>query len=123
MVMRLPVSVPSHCSLMKGAAEQLGEALARVEISAPRIPVYHNLDAQPRSDADGIRLALKEQLYRPVRWTQTIRSLGAAGIGAFFECGPGKVLSGLNKRILDGAQSLALEDPAAFRQAVDMAKR
>lgn len=123
MVMRLPVSVPSHCSLMKGAAEQLGEALARVEISAPRIPVYHNLDAQPRSDADGIRLALKEQLYRPVRWTQTIRNLGAAGIGAFFECGPGKVLSGLNKRILDGAQSLALEDPAAFRQAVDMAKR
>ena len=117
MVMRLPVSVPSHCSLMREAAERLFEKLATVALSMPGIPVYHNLDAQPRSDLDGIRDALRQQLFMPVRWTQTIRALGADGVTVFAECGPGKVLVGLNKRILDGAQSFALEDPAAFDQA------
>lgn len=118
MVMKLPVSVPSHCSLMRGAAEQLFAKLADVSISAPSIPVFHNLDAKPRSDADEIRVALREQLYMPVQWTTTIRSLEEQGFDAFCECGPGKVLVGLNKRILKGAQSFALEDAAQFSQAV-----
>lgn len=118
MVKKLPVSVPSHCSLMRSAAEQLAEKLAGVSISAPSVPVYHNLDAKPRSDADGIRAALKEQLYKPVRWTQTITDLAGQGITMFCECGPGKVLVGLNKRIVDSAQSAALEDPAAMELAL-----
>ncbi len=118
MVKKLPVSVPSHCSLMRKAAEQLAEKLAGVSISAPSVPVYHNLDAKPRSDADGIREALKEQLYKPVRWTQTITALSGQGIAMFCECGPGKVLVGLNKRIVDSAQSAALEDPAAMELAL-----
>lgn len=121
MVMRLPVSVPSHCSLMREAAEKLHEKLMQTAIRAPAVPVYHNLDAQPRSEPDEIRSALKEQLYRPVRWTQTIRQLSSDGIAAYFECGPGKVLAGLNKRILDGAQSIALEDPAGLPQALALA--
>lgn len=122
MVMRLPVSVPSHCSLMRGAADQLATRLAQIEIRKPTIPVLHNLDAQAHSEPDAIRNALKQQLYRPVRWTQTIQNLQAQGINTYFECGPGKVLIGLNKRILDGAQSLALEDPASLDQALALAK-
>lgn len=122
MVMRLPVSVPSHCSLMRGAADQLAEKLASVSIREPMVPVYHNLDAAPRNTSDEIRSALKAQLFQPVRWTQTIRALGDAGIGVFLECGPGKVLTGLNKRILDAAQSLAMEDPAAFEQGCELVR-
>jgi len=122
MIMRLPVSVPSHCSLMRGAADQLAARLAQIEIRRPAIPVLHNLDAQAHSEPDAIRNALKQQLYRPVRWTQTIRNLQAQGIDTYFECGPGKVLIGLNKRILDGAQSLALEDPASLDQALALTK-
>lgn len=117
MVMRLPVSVPSHCSLMRDAAERLAQKLADVEIRAPRVPVLHNLDAAPRSTPGAIREALKAQLFQPVRWTQTVRALGEQGVALFLECGPGKVLCGLNKRILDGLPSLAMEDPAALEQA------
>lgn len=117
LIKRLPVSVPSHCSLMREAAARLAEQLDRLDVKAPAIPVYHNLDARPRMVADEIRLALREQLYRPVRWTQTIRALHAEGVTGFFECGPGSVLAGLNKRIVEGVQSLALEDPAALASA------
>lgn len=117
MVKRLAMSVPSHCSLMRGAAEQLAAALDKIEVRAPQIAVLHNLDAQPRSDAAGIRAALAAQLHRPVRWTQTVQALHAQGIGAFLECGPGKVLTGLNKRIVEGAASAALEDPSGLEQA------
>jgi [acyl-carrier-protein] S-malonyltransferase len=123
LIKRLPVSVPSHCSLMRDAADKLAEQLAATDIQAPAIPVYHNLDAQPRSTADDIRVALREQLFKPVRWTQTIRALHAAGIGAYFECGPGSVLAGLNKRIVDGLQSQALEDPAALVAALSLARQ
>lgn len=113
----LPVSVPSHCSLMKGAAEQLAAALAEIDIRSPNVPVYHNLDAATRTDAAGIRQALKEQLYRPVRWTQTIRALSAQGVHACFECGPGEVLTGLNKRINKELQSASMQDAAGLEKA------
>ena len=119
MVMRLPVSVPSHCSLMRGAADRLGEKLAAVTIHKPAIPVLHNLDATARREPDAIRTALKEQLYRPVLWTQTITGLAQSGIGIFLESGPGKVLTGLTKRIADKqARYVSLEDPAALQQAM-----
>lgn len=122
MVKRLAMSVPSHCSLMRGAADQLSEAMAKIEVKAPTIPVLHNLDAQPRTQPDEIRAALKAQLFSPVRWTQTVQSLHAQGIAHLFECGPGKVLVGLNKRIADGLTSVAMEDPAGFAQAVQLIK-
>jgi [acyl-carrier-protein] S-malonyltransferase len=122
MVMKLPVSVPSHCSLMKGAAEKLAERLAQTKIHQPAIPVLHNLDAEARTDADAIRQALKEQLYRPVRWTRTIQNLQAQGISQFFECGPGKVLCGLGKRISAETKSGALEDAAGMVAAVETVK-
>lgn len=117
MVMRLPVSVPSHCSLMREAAEKLFDRLGSIDIKAPAVPVLHNFDTQARTSADDIRTALKEQLYKPVQWTSTVRKLSSDGVDTFCECGPGKVLIGLNKRILDGAKSFALEDPAQFSQA------
>ncbi len=122
MVMKLPVSVPSHCSLMKDAAEKLAERLAQTKIHQPAIPVLHNLDAEARTDADAIRQALKEQLYRPVRWTRTIQNLQAQGIAQFFECGPGKVLCGLGKRISAEIKNGALEDGASLAAAVEAVK-
>ena len=122
LVKRLPVSVPSHCSLMREAAEQLAQRLDQTSVQPPAIAVFHNLDASARSTPDQIRQALKEQLYRPVRWTQTIRQLHADGISAFLECGPGSVLTGLNKRIAEGLQSVALEDPANLAQALTLAR-
>ncbi|MBI2383430.1 MAG: ACP S-malonyltransferase [Gammaproteobacteria bacterium] len=122
MVMRLPVSVPSHCSLMCDAAEKLAERLRAQTIHPPAIPVLHNLDAQARSNADAIRAALRDQLHRPVRWTQTVQAMSGQGIGLFLECGPGKVLSGLTKRIAAGAKGVALEDPAGIEQASKLVK-
>ncbi|MCI0749509.1 MAG: ACP S-malonyltransferase [Nevskiales bacterium] len=115
-VMRLPVSVPSHCSLMKSAAQKLAERLDRLVFQSPVIPVLHNVDAVPHPESRDLRTALHEQLYRPVRWTQTLRALQDQGVGLFLECGPGRVLSGLNKRI-GKLTSLALEDPAELTQA------
>jgi [acyl-carrier-protein] S-malonyltransferase len=123
MVVRLPVSVPSHCSLMKTAALQLAGRLTQVNFDSPAIPVLHNLDAAPRSQPVALRSALREQLYKPVRWAQTVQALAREGAGAFLECGPGKVLAGLNKRILDkGVTSIALEDPAGIEQALQKLK-
>lgn len=122
MVKRLAMSVPSHCSLMRGASDKLAEALAKIAVKTPSVPVPHNLDATSRSDADGIRAALAAQLYRPVRWTQTVQGLQAQGITHLFECGPGKVLVGLNKRIADGLTSVALEDPAGLAQAAQLVR-
>jgi [acyl-carrier-protein] S-malonyltransferase len=106
----LPVSVPSHCQLMAGAADQLGEALHGLVVQAPRIPVWHNADVARHDNADHIRSALARQLWMPVRWTATIAALQQAGVGRFFECGPGKVLAGLNKRIDREAHTVALVD-------------
>jgi [acyl-carrier-protein] S-malonyltransferase len=119
MTVRLPVSVPSHCSLMKGAAVALAGRLTQIPFQPPVIPVLHNLDAAAHAQPHSLRAALREQLYKPVRWTQTIQALAAQGAGVFLECGPGKVLAGLNKRILDrGTATFALEDPASLQQAL-----
>jgi len=123
MVVRLPVSVPSHCSLMKSAALQLSGRLAQIVFDTPAVPVLHNLDAQPHPQPVSLRAALREQLYKPVRWAQTIQKLAGDGITLYLECGPGKVLAGLNKRILDKtAASIALEDPAGLEQALGRIK-
>jgi [acyl-carrier-protein] S-malonyltransferase len=110
----LPVSVPSHCALMQPAAEKLAAALARIEIKAPAIPVIHNADVAAYTDAAQIKDALTRQLYSPVRWVETIQKLSADGVTVVAECGPGKVLAGMSKRIVDTLQSAALTDPAAF---------
>jgi [acyl-carrier-protein] S-malonyltransferase len=117
-VLPLAMSVPSHCSLLRGAAAQLAEYLREVEIRPPAVPVLHNLDATARQAPDAIRTALTEQLYRPVRWSQIVSALAASGVDTFIECGPGRVLSNLGKRIVVGARFLALETPEGFAQAL-----
>jgi [acyl-carrier-protein] S-malonyltransferase len=96
---QLPMSVPSHCPLMLPAAQELRHYLDQVPIHSPQIPVLHNVDLQPHRDESSIRDALIKQLYTPVRWTETIQYFASQGIDSFIECGPGKILSGLNKRI------------------------
>lgn len=114
----LPVSVPSHCSLMKPAAEKLRQRLAQVVLSVPDIPVLHNADVQQHQDAASIKDRLVQQLYCPVRWTETVRAMADSGVTRIIECGPGKVLSGLNKRIDDRLQGvLSLSDSEALRHA------
>jgi [acyl-carrier-protein] S-malonyltransferase len=115
----LPVSVPSHSSLMLPAAEKLLAHLQGVAIAAPAIPVLHNTDVQSHAEADAIRGALAKQLHTPVRWVETVRALKAAGIERVIECGPGKVLAGLNKRIDDSLPALALVDEASLQAALN----
>lgn len=110
----LPVSVPSHCSLMKTAADHLKNDLDGISIQPPAIPVLHNLDASQRRTAEDIRHALVAQLYNPVLWVRTIRQLRELGAAALLECGPGRVLAGLNKRIDKSAASECIHDPASL---------
>lgn len=104
----LPVSVPSHCLLMKPAAEKLAEALKTVDIQPSKIPVIHNADVASYDNVDQIKDALVRQLYSPVRWTETVNALVALGITQSAECGPGKVLASLAKRINKEASCSAL---------------
>jgi [acyl-carrier-protein] S-malonyltransferase len=97
--MVLPVSVPSHCELMRSAADGLAVALDGVEIRSPQIPVLHNVDVQPRQTPEEIRQALIKQMSSPVRWTETIQAIAANEVELMAECGPGRVLSGLGRRI------------------------
>ena len=116
----LPVSVPSHCSLMKPAADKLAEALQNVEIKQPQIRVIHNADVAAYDNAEQIKDALVRQLYSPVRWTETVNALVEEGITESAECGPGKVLAGLAKRINKAAVCSALTNAgqvAAFVEA------
>lgn len=117
--MALPVSVPSHCELMRPAAEQLARQLDAIEISMPRIPVIHNADVSLHSDAAAIRQVLVEQLYRPVRWVETIRILKDKGVQRVVECGPGKVLAGLNKRIDRELESQTIHDAASLEAVLN----
>ena len=112
----LPVSVPSHCSLMNQAAKKMRQRLELVALQSPTIPVLHNADVQQHGNAIAIRDILVQQLCNPVRWTETIHNFAAAGVTHVVECGPGKVLSGLNKRIDGKLQSLALADSQALWQ-------
>lgn len=118
----LPVSVPSHCALMMPAAERLAEAMDSIEIKLPRYTVVQNVDAQAHGDIETLRTRLIEQLYQPVRWTDCIESMVDQGAGVFIECGPGKVLTGLNKRIARGAKGLAVNDPDTLSAALELAR-
>lgn len=110
LVKKLPVSVPSHCDLMKEMASDLASAIAAIRIQSPVIPVIHNVDAQSHEDPESIRQALAQQVYSPVYWSQSIANLLAQGVNAFVECGPGKVLTGLNKRIAPDALSTPITE-------------
>lgn len=110
----LPVSVPSHCSLMSGAAEQLALELEQLEIRMPEIPVVHNQSAAVATSVDEIRERLKLQLYQPVKWVASVGTMQQQGIGGLIECGPGKVLTGLTRRIERSLQSYAIFDAASL---------
>ncbi|PZP64837.1 MAG: [acyl-carrier-protein] S-malonyltransferase [Azospira oryzae] len=114
----LAMSAPSHCSLMQPAAERLAQALAGVAVQSPQIPVLHNVDVAEHHDAASIRDALVRQVCSPVRWVEIIRQFAARGVSHVVECGPGKVLTGLNKRIEASQQVLALTDSASLREAL-----
>jgi [acyl-carrier-protein] S-malonyltransferase len=120
----LPVSVPSHSSLMKPAAERLGKRLESVQFCAPRIRYFSAVDGAVHADAAELRPLLVRQLASPVRWQHTVRALAATGIQQLIECGPGKVLTNLNKRVegVNGVTFAALEDPPALDAALAATK-
>jgi len=120
--MPLPVSAPFHSSLMAPAAAKLREALDRIAVSSPRIPVIHNVDAKSRSDASGVKEALVTQADHPVRWVECVREIAARGARHVFECGPGKVLAPLVRRTVEGLQGIALADRAGLEQAAQLSK-
>ncbi|MBZ4200309.1 MAG: ACP S-malonyltransferase [Methylotenera sp.] len=112
----LPVSVPSHCALMQSAAKKLADYLVNVTISAPQIPVLHNADVLAHQDGNAIKDALVRQLYNPVRWVETVRAINAQGILLGAECGPGKVLAGLTKRIEANFSSTPLTSKESMQE-------
>lgn len=111
----LPVSVPSHCALMQPAADQLRDYLTNVNIAKPAVPVLHNADVQSYAAADDIKDALVRQLHSPVRWVETVRKMHADGVSSAAECGPGKVLTGLTKRIVSDLTCSALISTDAIK--------
>lgn len=115
----LPVSVPSHCSLMKDAARQLAEELETVAIEMPRTPIVHNQNAAIAESVDEIRERLQMQLYQPVKWVSSIQFMHGRGITTLIECGPGKVLTGLARRIERSLQAYAIFDADSFDNALD----
>ncbi|MET0109673.1 MAG: ACP S-malonyltransferase [Candidatus Thiodiazotropha sp.] len=118
----LPVSVPSHCALMKPAAERLAQLLDEVGISQPTVPVIHNASVAVAKDAESIRKQLAAQLYSPVRWVETVQMMATSGISSLFEAGPGKVLAGLTKRIDRGLVGLPVFDAKSLMQALETLK-
>jgi [acyl-carrier-protein] S-malonyltransferase len=108
----LPVSAPFHSSLIRPAVERLASKLAGVSLESPSIPVLHNVDVAERREPDAIRVALAQQAASPVRWVETIEAFAARGVTHVVECGPGRVLTGLNKRIVRELKSFALTDGA-----------
>jgi [acyl-carrier-protein] S-malonyltransferase len=118
----LPVSAPFHSSLLKPAAAVLADALAKVEVLVPHIPVIHNVDVQMHQTPAEIRQALVDQAWHPVRWVQTIEAMAAQGVTHVVECGPGKVLSGLVKRIAPQMTGLSVTDPNSMQEAIAAVK-
>lgn len=114
----LNVSVPSHCRLMKPAAAELARTLQAIQFAVPSVPVISNVDVAVLETADGIRSALERQLYRPVRWADTVRRLAADGVTAVVECGPGKVLAGLTKRIDRSLEAVSFDSPETVAESV-----
>lgn len=118
----LPMSIPSHCSLMQPAAEKFALLLEEIALQSPRIPVLHNADVQQHSETASIREILVRQLYRPVRWTETIQTIAAQNVKHVVECGPGKVLSGLSRRIDKNLENIALTDSGSLLKTVEALK-
>ena len=114
----LPVSAPFHSALMKSAVDRLATRLVGVEIAAPSIPVIHNVDVAEHGTPESIRDALSRQAANPVRWTETIKAFAARGATRIIECGPGKVLAGLTRRIDENLTTFSLNDPAAIDLAL-----
>lgn len=121
-VLPLPVSVPSHCALMKPAAEKLAVELAKITFSEPMVPVVNNVDVKCETNAATIRDALVRQLYNPVQWTKSVEFIAVQGVEHFYEVGPGKVLTVLTKRIVDTLTASALNEPAALSAALTQCK-
>jgi [acyl-carrier-protein] S-malonyltransferase len=118
-VLPLPVSVPSHCALMKGAAEKLAQELDKTTFTQPSIPVVNNVDVAVESSADEIKTALIKQLYSPVRWSETVEHLASEGVDTVIEAGPGKVLKGLLKRINKSINCQSVNDTASLTKALE----
>lgn len=117
-VVPLPVSVPSHCSLMKPAADKLAKKLATMEFQMPSVPVLHNVQFSQASSVDEIKTLLVQQLYRPVQWVETVNAMKAQGVETLYELGPGKVLMGLNRRIDRKMIVLPVFDQTSFEKAL-----
>ena len=118
--MPLPVSVPSHSSLMEPAAEEYAAALAEVTFRTPSVRILYNAGPVEQGDTDSLRAALRRQIHSPVPWCTTIETLIGEGVDRFVECGPGRVLTGLVKRIHRRANVVSLHDPAALDEALDV---
>ena len=118
----LAVSVPSHCALMKPAADKLATALNNMTFNAPKFAVINNVDVKVESSADNIKSALISQLYSPVRWTETVEEMAKEGVTLLVEIGPGKVLTGLTKRIVDSLSACAVNDKASLDVAIENTK-
>jgi [acyl-carrier-protein] S-malonyltransferase len=118
----LPVSVPSHCPLMSRAAQKFKEALAKANIETPKVPVVHNVDVATHPAPEVIRAVLEKQLHSSVRWTESVRFMYEQGARRFVECGPGKVLSGLNKRIVPDARVEAIFNPDSLQKVLELVK-
>ena len=114
----LPVSVPSHCALMKPAADKLAEALTNIPVHKTRIPVLHNVNVSAAAYEDEIKALLTQQLHNPVRWVETVQALSNNGVDKIVECGPGKVLAGLTKRIDKTITGLPVFDQTSLEKAV-----
>ncbi|WPL15513.1 Malonyl CoA-acyl carrier protein transacylase [Thiorhodovibrio winogradskyi] len=115
----LPVSVPSHCALMRPAAEQLESVLAGCPMRMPEIPVVHNASVSAASNLEHLRELLAQQLFRPVRWVESVRLMAGQGVERFIECGPGKVLAGLGKRIDKARPTTAIVDVVTLQAAIE----
>jgi len=117
--LKLPVSVPSHCPLMMPAADKLSDILQNLTIEMPEVTLIHNADVKSHGSPEVIRHALKEQLFKPVRWVESVKFMHEQGVSAFVECGPGKVLMGLNKRIAPDATHLSIYDPESLNSVLE----
>ena len=115
----LPVSVPSHCDLMLPAAEELSTAMSIINFSLPTTQVIHNTDVTEHNAVEDIKQALAKQLHTPVRWVETVEKLTNSGVASIIECGPGKVLSGLNKRIDKSLELNSLGDERSLNKTLE----
>ncbi len=114
------MSIPSHCSLMQPATEKMQHYLEQIPFEPPKITILHNADVKSHPETAEIKKILIQQLVKPVRWVDTIRTLANNSVTHVIECGPGKVLAGLNKRIDSNLQHLSLSDSAAMTQAIEL---